>query len=192
MSVNKILSKIPAWQRILTMFFVVISPGFVVIFFDFIYPERNVVFWLAVLLACSQGLLKPNNSSFRYYTYGVIISSQFCLYYKEPVFILIGTYAGVKLVLSALANSQGKLIKANYKTWVSSLRNVYADFSILVLSGTFLGIYQIQIAPHVVSNYQAHVVESSFSTFLTYVSNDFLLASFLFDFYLKTTLSSFI
>ena len=94
-----ILSNLPVWFRLLVMTLVMSTTSFVMSFFGLIYPERNVIFWLTILLVCFQYFLKTRS---RFYFCAALIAAQFALYYKEPVFLLIGGFAGSRLLLHGL------------------------------------------------------------------------------------------
>lgn len=176
---NKILFKLPTWYRFLTMIFVTTIPSFVISFFGFIYPERNVVFWLAILVACAQYLHRSEPDYPRLGLYGMLISAQFCLYYKEPVFILIGAFAGSRIILNGLLVGRDRLHRGKC---FDLIKATYGDLGLIVLSAIFFILYQVEVARYVVSRYHWYAGESSFDTFLNYLSNNFLLSTFLVTF----------
>ena len=186
LAINKIQIKFPLWHRLLTMTLVIVTPSFVIPFFGFIYPERNVIFWLAILLVCSKyNQLKAHGS--RIYLYGGLIAANVCLYYKEPVFLLIGAFAGARLVLN-MVNYGETLKQANDSTFIKAN---YMDFGLVALSAVFVLLYQIEVASHVESRYLYNAGESAFFTLLSYTRSDFLLSTFLATFALRLTYTIF-
>jgi hypothetical protein len=159
--INKIFSKFPTWHRLATMAIVMVTPSFVISFFWLIYPERNVIFWLSLLILCCHSLMKPENANSRAFIYGALVCAQFCLYYKEPVFILIGSFAGIRLAVNI--HSERK----NFLEWKKILRffkKNYLDFSLILLSLIFFVLYRLIVSPHVVEKYQYNSQDSFIST----------------------------
>lgn len=111
--VSRMLAKFPRWYMLAIMMLIMITQSFVTPFFELIYPERNLIFWLAILLFLSQRFLEDKGSRSRFYLYGALISSQFCLYYKETSFVLIGSFASARLIFGILENARKnkKLLK---------------------------------------------------------------------------------
>jgi hypothetical protein len=176
LAINQIFLKFPTWHRLATMTLVMVTPSFVWSFFGLIFPERNVIFWLSLLILCCHALMTPQNAGSRVFIYGALISAQFCLYYKEPVFVMIGSFAGIRLALNFL--NQGK--KSDSKTgFFVFLKRNYIDFSLILLSILFFILYQYIVASQVVEKYQYNSQETVLGTFHSYIDNNFLVLSFI-------------
>jgi hypothetical protein len=73
-----------------------VAPSFVVAFGDLIYPERNVLFWVVIMLLCLRGHFKTKA---RIYFIGCLVATHFALYYKEMVVLFVGGYVVTRLAL---------------------------------------------------------------------------------------------
>lgn len=128
------LKKFPTWFRIAIATIIITTPSFVISFFGLIFPERNVLFWLFLLLVCFQYFLKTRSTlSFA----GALIATQFALYCKEPVFLLIGGFTGLRLFLQYFHDKS--LLKLN--DGKRFLKSYFLEICLLFLSGVFLLIY---------------------------------------------------
>lgn len=76
-----------------------LTPSFVKVFFELIFSERNVIFWLTVFLVFIQSSRFVKS---RWCFCVSLVSVQFALYYKEPVFVFFGSFAVSRLIVSAL------------------------------------------------------------------------------------------
>jgi hypothetical protein len=67
-----------------------------IVFADPIYPERNIVFAMALFIVAVQRFDRsPSRLNFIAATFAAHLS----LYYKEPIFLLVGTFAATRLLL---------------------------------------------------------------------------------------------
>ena len=170
--VNQIFLKTPTWYRISTMAIVMVTPSFVISFFGLIYPERNVIFWLSFLILCCHTLTRFESINPRMYVYGAIFSVHFCLYYKETAFVLISSFASVRLLQNTLIH-RSQLSRPRNLLELS--KNNYVDLSFIVLSILFLILYSIEVAPHITNRYGLSPENTLSSTFLSYVNSNFLI-----------------
>ena len=85
---------IPARSALVVL--LLITPSMVVSFGGLIYPEANLVFWLLCLLLSIQ---RFESTKGRTWAASAVISSQFLLYYKETVFLLLLSFAAGRLVI---------------------------------------------------------------------------------------------
>lgn len=72
-------------------------PGFVTAWFRLFVPERNVLFFVTIFLYF---FLKFQNSQRWIYFIIALISGNLALYYKEPVFIMLGSFALFNLIFT--------------------------------------------------------------------------------------------
>src|SRR5215467_10959794 len=86
--------------RVLILIAVMVMPSFLIPFTGFVYPERNVLFWLAVMLLCLQAY---SDTRARIYFVGCLVATHFALYYKETVVLFIVAYAVTQLLLQLSA-----------------------------------------------------------------------------------------
>ena len=83
-----------AWSLTAAM----LAPSFVISLTGLIYPERNILFWLGILMFC---LERSRSSGNAIYVIGCFVATHCLLYYKEPLVIFIVVYAVASLLLSA-------------------------------------------------------------------------------------------
>ena len=105
----------------LTLTFLALSSGFVIVFFGICYAEKIQVIWIALFMLCSfcvirdlsqdsQDLRKDSRESSKIAQIIGILSLNIALFYKEPSFIAAFAF-GVVLLISALCNRQKDLAK---------------------------------------------------------------------------------
>lgn len=160
---------------------ILITPSFVISYFGLIFPERNLIFWLAIFIWCINNLAK--NKSY-IYTYLALISAQFLLYYKEPVFLIILGFTLSRLI-SKIFNQQIFLkVKSNILKFI---RDNWLDFALILLALVFLTSYISFIQGKVetpYANYREEVsfifaLKSYFFTLITYLRINPILSIFL-------------
>lgn len=120
--------------RLFVMIAIATMPSFVFCFFRLLAGERCLIFWLVALLICLRQYLKTKSSLS---LAGSIIATQFALYYKEPVFLFIGGFAGFRLILKMFMEKD--FLKQ--KGFRNFLANHILEVCLLLLSGAFLFIY---------------------------------------------------
>lgn len=167
-----ILSNLPVWFRLLVMTLVMSTTSFVMSFFGLIYPERNVIFWLTILLVCFQYFLKTRA---HFYFGGALIAAQFALYYKEPVFLLIGGFAGSRLLLHSLLE---RSLPRRRRSWQFGQTHLL-DVGLLILVGFFFLLYTITILPSMNFGYATTRSIGTFSVLVNYLKFDLWLSVFL-------------
>ena len=87
-----------AW-RIIAVVMLLCSNSIGIVFADPIYPERNIVFALAVFVVAAQRVdEKPSRLNFIFGT----VAAQLAIYYKEPMFLFFATFAFARLLLDWL------------------------------------------------------------------------------------------
>src|SRR6516225_2246771 len=75
-----------------------LAPSFVISFTWLICTERNVLFWLAIMLLC---LYEHSQTKAGIYFIGCLVATHFALYYKETVVVFVVAYAGAELLLQS-------------------------------------------------------------------------------------------
>lgn len=130
-----ILSPIKLSYRLFILTIIINYPSSVLSFFCLIYPERNILFWLAVLIFC---LVKYQGNKSLVFVIGIFISTQFLLYYKEPVFLLILGYAISNLVYNLF---EEKIWKKPPQKLLNSLNNNWINIGLIFLGLVYLFLY---------------------------------------------------
>ena len=144
----RILDEIPGWLRCCTLMFMMVLPSFVVAFFGIVYPERDMIVWLALWLVC----LRAFDRTSRIWAFcGALVSAQCIVYYKEPAFILIGGFAASRLAIQAYRNRE-LFRRREYARFAAAH---LLEISHLVVCAVFVAVYLIAIAPHIVHAYGA-------------------------------------
>jgi hypothetical protein len=121
------LSEFTIPLRLLAVFLIMSTASFVVSFSDVIYPERNILFWLAVFILCRR---RYSTTASPVFLAGTFISVQFALYYKEPVWLLFAGFAATKLVCDWSEGSRQRPVR-------NFIRENLADIGTLALAVLF-------------------------------------------------------
>ena len=151
---------------------VMVPPSFVISFFGLIFPERDLLFWLGVFLVCVQRFAHTRSLSA---LWGALFAAQFALYYKEPVFLLIGGFAFIRLLLYG-RREPGLLRRGQL---LAFLKGHSLEVALLIQSAAFLVLYAVLVLPHIQSSYtDAFVHRGLLGTLVTYVKSDLLLIGF--------------
>ena len=115
-----------------------LNPGFVTVMVGICYPERLEILFLCGFLVASYRFYE--SYKLKYAIIGVICANM-ALYLKEPVFLIIGSFGALHLIIS-LAKRQ----KIQKIFWLYHL--------VLVISAcVFIGIYLFHILPQIDSAY---------------------------------------
>lgn len=168
-----ILDKLNTTYKFLIILLIMVTSGFVISFFGLIFPERNLIFWLTIFILCLQKF--HQNKSVIYFS-GILVATQFLLYYKEPIFLLISCFASTRLIINFLTD------KNSYKSnlFPKFIKDNWLDFSLIILSIIFLIQYIIATWGKVKSSYASEREgDSQFSTFINYMSVDLILCTFI-------------
>lgn len=105
-------------------------PAFTNVWVGFPATERNLVFWLAILLLCFMAYQRQPRTI--YLVWG-IVGANIALYYKEPVFVMLAAFAGTHLLITMQSARPGKRLY---------------DALLLLSSFLFIAIYIIVIVPY--------------------------------------------
>jgi hypothetical protein len=140
------LSEVKIKARVALILLILITPGILISFGGLIYPEANLIFFL-ICLAWSVRQFEKTRSLV--WVAASVIAAQFMLYYKETVFLMIVTFAIVRIFLRC---SNG----AN-QTWdwskIWSPEGVL-DICLAMLSVPFLAYYVAAMYPHYRTGYE--------------------------------------
>ena len=79
----------------------IVTPTLGISFTGLIYPERNALFWLTILIFCLQ---RANSISTPIYFLACFVAMHFLLYYKEPLVVLVVGYAASRMLLDVNSN----------------------------------------------------------------------------------------
>jgi hypothetical protein len=150
--------------RALILISALVAPSFIIPFTGFVYPERNVLFWLAILLLCLQGYSKTKS---RVYFIGCLVATHFVLYYKEVVVLFVVAFAVTRMLLELNARRRvGQL------AWLEFIRESSLSLGMLAIAGIYMVYFLLVMLPHRNFSYIAQHRESLSSVFLTYLQTD--------------------
>lgn len=93
-SINVLGEKHKTWI-VFIILILIFSPGFVTAWYRLFVPERNVFFFLVLFL---NFFLKYQKQQKFLYLLISLISANIALYYKEPVFLMLGSFAFLHLI----------------------------------------------------------------------------------------------
>jgi hypothetical protein len=130
------------------------------IFADPIYPERNIVFAMALFIVAVQRFDRsPSRLNFLAATFAAHVS----LYYKEPMFLLIGTFAAARLLL---------VWRRSRPAGWAWLRGQPFELSLLGVCLVFAGQLFLTLLAKGHSQYVADATVGSLTAFLRYARTD--------------------
>jgi hypothetical protein len=159
-------------HRVLILTAVMLAPSFVIPFSGFVYPERSVLWWFAILVLCLCGQAETRGPA---YVVGCLVATQFALYYKEPVVVFIIAYAGSRLLLSVYLGWHGRR-----RPW----REIIAEERLPIGMLGLAGVYTLLFVAAMFSSggrfaYVTSRQQGLISTLVSYLQLDWLLAVFL-------------
>lgn len=162
----------PVGFRISLITIITITPSFVISFFGLVYPERNIIFCLIILLACFQYFIKTRCII---YFCATLIAAQFALYYKEPIFLLIGGFAGTRLLLQVFWERSLLQRRGYYQFFKTHCLEV----GLLILTGIYLLLYLSIFLPYMNFEYARSISTDMFSILVSYLKLNLLLDIFI-------------
>jgi hypothetical protein len=152
--------------RLLILFTIMIAPSFLIPFTGFVYPERNVLFWLAMLICCLLGYSRNRTPG---YFVGSLVSTHFVLYYKETVVLLIVVFAVSQLLLQVRS-----AVDKKSPAWRELARQNALPFGMLAISAAYVLLFGLIMFPHGNFSYIAAMREPLRSVLLTYLETAWL------------------
>jgi hypothetical protein len=142
------------------------APSFLIPFTGFVYPERNVLFWLAVLLLCLQ---RYSSTKARIYFVGCLVATHFALYYKEIVVLFVVAYATAQLLLHLSATRRTGAVH-----WPEFFKQNALSVGMLAVSAIYLMFFLVAMLPHRNFSYINGLREPLLSVLLAYLQIDWL------------------
>jgi len=161
-----ILGEFRIRYRLLVLTMAILAPSFVIAFSDLIYPERNVLFWLAIMLFCLQGYSRTNG---RTHFIGCLVATHFALYYKETVVLLVIAYAATRLLLQPR-----DFRLAGFTTCRVFARENVLSIGMLVVSGIYVAFFAAVLLPQKSFSYVGEHHAALGSVLLAYLQVDWL------------------
>jgi hypothetical protein len=163
------LSEFAIPLRVLAVFLIMATSSFVISFSDLIYPERNILFWLAVFILCRR---RFSTTASPVFLAGTFISVQFALYYKEPVWLLFAGFAATRLVWDWSEGSRQRPVR-------NFIRENLADIGTLALAVLFPVLFALVMFQQRSLIYVENRQLALSSAVLTYLKVDLVLFVFL-------------
>ena len=152
--------------RVLIIIAAMVAPSFLIPFTGFVYPERNVLFWLAVLLLCLQAYLRTKA---RIYFVSCLVATHFALYYKETVVLFVAAYAITQLLLQLPAARRSGRI-----SWLEFAKENALPVGMLAVSAIYLMFFLVAMLPHRTFSYINGLREPLLSVLVAYLQIDWL------------------
>lgn len=162
-----VLKKFAPRYRFLIMGAVMIAPSFVIPFSGFVYPERNLLFWLAILFLCLQGHARNNG---RIYFVGCLVATHFLLYYKETAVLFVAGYAVARLVMDRFV-----MVRSGRRSWNEFTRQNLIPLGMLVVATIYVALFVIALFPRRSFGYVATHREPLNAVLFQYLRIDWLL-----------------
>ncbi len=134
-----VLSDFKPAYRVAILIAAMLSPGFLIAFTGLTYPERNVLFWLTIMLLCLCGYSKTKG---RVYLVGCLVAAHFALYYKELVVLILVPYALTQILLQLYIDPRGI-----HRRWRELARVNLLPLGVLVVSGIYVALLLAVMLP---------------------------------------------
>lgn len=120
--------------------FVLITPGILVCFTGLIYPDRNVIFWLACLVLFVK---RFEETQYTAWAVAAAVCAQIMIYYKETAFLLLLGFAIGRLILRCWDRNRPRLDFSRLREKESRL-----DLCLAFLGLIFLLYFAAVMFPH--------------------------------------------
>jgi hypothetical protein len=143
-----------------------VAPSFLIPFTGFVYPERNVLFCLAVVLLCLQAY---SRTKARIYFVGCLVATHFALYYKETVVLFVVVYATTQLLLQLSATRRSGAVH-----WPEFVKENALSVGMLGVSAIYLMFFLVVMLPQRTFSYINGLREPLASVLLAYLQIDWL------------------
>lgn len=124
--------------RAVVIVFVLLIPSVLVSYMGLIYPERNLLFLLSCMAISIKKFERTNSA---WWAVAAVVSAQFMLYLKEPMFLMLLGFSGARLFLRN-RNVTRRWGEENL-----------LDVCLAAISLLFLAFYALMIFPHTRSEY---------------------------------------
>jgi hypothetical protein len=154
--------------RILTLLAIMLTPSFVISFAALVGPERNILFFLSCYILCRR-LFSSTGSVL--WLMGSLVSVQFALYYKEPVWLIFAGQSFTSLLL-AWKSEEGSV---PLRAFIG--KNI-ADIMTAVLACAFPLFFFVVMFGHPLGYVDTHKIDLG-TTVMSYLQLDPLIFVFL-------------
>ncbi len=161
-----VLNEFKIRYRALILAAAIVAPSFVVPFAGFVFPERNVFFWLAILLLCLRGY---SRTKARVYFIGCLVATHFALYYKEIVVLVVVAYAVTRLMLQWDVRR-----RLGHRGRLDFAKENALSLGMLAVSSIYVVLFVAAVLPHRNFSYVAEHREALRSVLLAYAHTDWL------------------
>jgi hypothetical protein len=161
-----ILQKFPFRYQCLIAAAAMVTPSFLIPFMGFVYPERNVLFGLAILILCLQRYSRNHS---RFYFVGALVATHFILYYKETVVLFVVTFAGTWLSLQLYQS-----LSAGQCSWRELARGNVLPLGLLGVAGIYAVLFLATMLPQRHFSYVSGLREPLSSVLIAYLQFDWL------------------
>jgi hypothetical protein len=152
--------------RVLIIIAAMVAPSFLIPFTGFVYPERDVLFWLAVMVVCLQAY---STTKARFYFVGCLVATHFALYYKETVVLFVASYAIAQLLLQLSVARRSGAVR-----WSEFVKENALSVGMLGVSAIYLMFFLVAMLPHRTFSYINGLREPLASVLLAYLQIDWL------------------
>jgi len=143
-----------------------VAPSFLIPFMGFVYPERNVLFGLAILILCLQRYSQCHSSV---YLAGCLLATHFILYYKETVVLFIVVFALSCLFLQLYPSQT-----AGKQTWRELISQNILPLGLLAVAGIYSVLFLVVMLPYRHFSYVSGLREPIGSIMIAYLHFDWL------------------
>jgi hypothetical protein len=125
--------------RVLILIGALLAPSFLISFAGLINPERDLVFWLAIVLLCLHGYSKTRAAI---YFVGCLVATHFALYYKEPFVVFVAAYADGRVLLDTLLRR-----RTGQGSWQELVRANSLQIGMLTISAFYAALFLTAMFP---------------------------------------------
>jgi hypothetical protein len=143
-----------------------VAPSFLIPFMGFVYPERNFLFGLAILLLCLKLYFRTRS---RLCFVGSLVASHFILYYKETAVLFVVVFA-----LACLSLQVYQSWSAGQRSWRELARENSLPIGLLIVAGIYTVFFLAIMLPHWHFSYISGLREPLSSALIAYLQFDWL------------------
>jgi len=169
--IYRLLDDLSVHQRLLILFTTLLAPSILISFFGLIYPERNLIIALVVMLFCVR---KYAQAGTRLSLILGLLAVHAALYYKEPTFALIVCFAAGRILISWQLRSTRTL-----RTLKQTLSELRFEVAILLVTAVFAALFAWMMFPRASLGYaeanRSHARTGVLSVLIAYLRVDILL-----------------
>jgi len=165
LAIMAVLDGFKPFHRVLILMLAMLAPSFMIPFTELIYPERNVLFWLAIMVWC---LYSHSKTKASIYFIGCLIATHFALYYKETVVVFVVACAVTRILLESHAG------RAAGHSWRELARENSLSLGMLAVSGIYGVLFLATMLPHGNPSYLGAHRQALGSVLLAYAQTDWL------------------